>query len=607
MCGINGITESNHELVLRMNAVTRSRGPDGTHVRTFSACTLGHNRLSIIDTSDNASQPMTTPDGRYTIVFNGEIYNFQELRKELEKTYVFTSKGDTEVLLAGFSVWGNAVLPRLRGIFAFAVWDEKEQTLTAARDQLGVKPFYYATQSGKLLFSSELKGVLEGMRERTLNQAALALYLGIQYVPSPDTLVEGVKKLPPGHLFTYKDGVLTMTRYYVPSKPSHGERADLYTTIDAAVKRQLISDRPIGMFLSGGLDSSIVLHHMKRYRAEPYTFTARFEIPKGFEYQETQFNRDAELAQKTSDSYGTKHIPLTISLSEVREVICNELTNFDEPIANPTAVSQYLLSKKTREHVVVALSGDGGDELFCGYPRHRTIRLVDMLKRMGLSRIGAHWYPKVQLPLGPLFHTAIMAGKESVLSRVLQQKDWRQTPVEDFFASHYHAVESQSPLDAYMRVDRSTWLPDESLLKLDKVSMAHGLEVRVPLLDVDLVSLADTIPATRKMPFWYLWKAKFGKKLLRDAYQHHLPMHVLTPEKRGWISPGAKWLRDEKIAAFAREVFSKEYYDGLSSVIDFNAVQIMLEEHNAQKGYYLLPLWNILLLQIWARHHAISV
>jgi asparagine synthase (glutamine-hydrolysing) len=289
MCAINGVTANDRSVVERMNEATKHRGPDGSRVWEGKGITLGHNRLAIIDLSDRALQPMHSTDGRYTIVFNGEIYNYRELRAELS-SYSYNTESDTEVLLAAYIQWGNEMFSRLRGIFAFAVWDAQEEQLTLARDHMGVKPLYYRVEGDRLSFSSELSAFAESGTK--LDHTALALYMEIQYVPSPRTLLDGVSKLRPGHALCFSHGKASIERYYAPEHgrgvPEHyAHRAvnatTLYQGIGNAVQRQLVSDRPIGMFLSGGLDSSIVLHHMCEHVKDVRTFSVDFEMVHGAE------------------------------------------------------------------------------------------------------------------------------------------------------------------------------------------------------------------------------------------------------------------------------------------------------------------------------------
>ncbi len=607
MCAINGITIEDRARVEAMNARTHHRGPDGTQVWIGKGITLGHNRLAIIDLSDAALQPMESGDNRYVIVFNGEIYNYRELRKELESGYSFKTQSDTEVLLAAYARWGEAMLPKLRGIFAFGIWDTKEESLLLVRDHMGVKPLYYRFENGILCFSSELPALLGGKESNHIDKESLAFYLSMEYVPAPRTLVEGVHKLPAGHLLRYKTGNVETVSYLepVPKKRSVSP-IELYSTIDAAVERQLVSDRPLGAYLSGGFDSSIVVHHMVKHEAHTRTYSVAFEAVRGEEREAVKFNEDARLAAKTAALYGTEHKELTITLDMVRETIEKATRTVSEPVANSTAITQYLLSDFVRnDGTVVVLGGDGGDELFGGYTRHRIAmgayyyqHLPKLIQRFGglvSTRVG-----KLATPFGAPLHRALMVKREKKIAPFLKVSLGIDASVSAFFDAQYGKVPvGQHPMDAFMQVDRHTWLPDECFLRSDYASMAHGVELRVPFVDTDIVALSDRIDPWRKT------QPHEGKRIIRNTYRTHLPAHLYGQPKRGWLSPAAKWFRDPAINAFANEVFTSGYYSGLDGVFDWGKVRGLLDDHVEKRGYYLYPLWNILVLQIWARNNKV--
>ncbi len=614
MCAINGVTKNDRALVELMNEATRHRGPDGSRIWEGEGITLGHNRLAVIDLSDRALQPMEGAHGRYQIVFNGEIYNYRELREELKAYYQFKTESDTEVLIAAYHIWGTAMFPRLRGMFAFGIWNTEEETLLLARDQMGIKPLYYSKEHASLTFSSELSAFTSHGKNE-LSKEGLSLYLEFQYVPSPHTLIEGVYKLPPGHLIRYSKGEFILEQYYrpesgvgIPEEYAEDERVTterLYNGIDAAVKRQLISDRPIGMFLSGGLDSSIVLHHMSQHASKVQTFSVNFEMVAGAEAEESKFNTDAHLAEKTAGLYGAHHTTYTLTLEEIRSACEEIMASLDEPVANPTALSQYFLSKRVREDgVVVALGGDGGDELFLGYTRHRMLMASYYFKHLpGFMQSGlAHLHPRVaklRIPFGAPIHLSVMANKEKTITPFIQGVNPYEFATKYFNEKYVTMPHGHHPLETFMYVDRSTWLPEESLHRTDRSGMAHGLEMRVPLIDLEVTSLADRIPVAEKLtPFE-------GKRVLRDLYRSHLPEYLFNQPKRGWVSPGAKWLRDPKFHDFVQHVLSSEYYDGLSELYKWDAIQELLRAHVEKKTYALYPLWNLLVLQIWARKNGV--
>lgn len=608
MCAINGITKEDEARIVAMNQRTKHRGPDGSSVYVTDKITLGHNRLAIIDVTDASAQPMKSNDGRYVIVYNGELYNFKELREELRGQYAFRTEGDTEVLLAAYSIWGENMFSKLRGIFAFGIWDIQTETLILARDHMGVKPLYYMMHDGVLSFSSEIPPLVAAQKNPVLDQTSLAFYLGMEYVPGPRTLVEGIQKLRPGQSLTFNKGNITLKSFLTtPPGTRNVSHEEIYNTIDRAVERQLVSDRQVGAYLSGGFDSSIVVHHMVKHISNARTYSVDFEAVKGEESEALKFNADARLAEKTSEFYSTKHKTLTISLPDVRKTIEAASQAANEPIANSTAITQFLLSDFVRKDgTVVALGGDGGDELFGGYTRHRLAMAAYIYQcfpavlRYPFSHLSAR-IQKLETPFGTPIHRALMVKDEKKISPFLHKKLEMNARTTEYFDELYaaYAQFKLHPMDTFMHVDRYTWLPDECFIRSDYASMAHGLELRVPFVDLDIVACADQI---------YIWKKTLpheGKRIIRQTYKNRLPNHLYGQPKRGWLSPAAKWFRDEEIGNFAKEVYSSSYYNGLDSIFNWEQVQSLLDDHINKKGYYLYPLWNILVLQIWAREHGI--
>lgn len=605
MCGICGITKNDRARVERMSDGIAHRGPDGSGIYEGDGITLGHRRLAIIDLSDVAAQPMRSGDGRYCIVFNGEIYNYQELRKLLETTYEFKTQGDTEVLLAAYHEWGSEMFSKLRGIFAFGIWDTEREELVLARDDMGVKPLYYAVNGDVLTFASELSVFTDV--SHTLDRESAALYLSLMYVPSPRTMLQGVSKLPPGHVLRFKKGQCTLENFVRTTQPSV-TGLGLYDTIDQAVNRQLVSDRPVGAYLSGGFDSSIVVHHMAAHKAHVRTYSIGFEMPAGSEDEGSKFNADARLAEKTAAFYGTDHSAITISLDDIRGAIEHVCAGVGEPVSNATSVTQFLLSEQVRaDGTVVVLGGDGGDELFGGYPRHRIIMGAYLFQKLpGLMQRGiGQLHPqlaKLATPFPVPMHMRLMADSEENINRFLSTSLPVTKTVTEFLTAEYAKIQrTMHPLDAFMAVDRRTWLADECFIRSDYASMAHGVELRVPLVDTDVVAFADATSA------WKKTLPHDGKRILKQTYRNHLPAHLYGQPKRGWLSPAAKWLRDPVIYSFTKEVFSSGYYAGLDDIFDWESVRRLLDAHVEKKGYYLYPLWNILALQIWARKNGVVV
>ena len=609
MCGISGTTKDDRGRVELMSNALAHRGPDGADVYVDENITLGHRRLAIIDLSDRALQPMKSVDGRYVIVFNGEIYNYRELREELRGAYRFQTESDTEVLLVAYMVWGEQMFTRLRGIFAFGIWDTEKKELLLARDHMGVKPLYYTLEQGVLSFASEIPALMQGMSSPTFDMSSVGFYLSMEYVPGPKTLIDGIFKLRPGQFLRFKNGSYSVKSFLeTTSAIQECTSEGLYNSIGTSVQRQLVSDRPVGAYLSGGFDSSIVVHHMAQHVQKTRTYSVDFESVLGQEGDSAKFNADARLAERTASYYGTDHKTFTITLEDIRNTIERATSSANEPIANATAITQFLLSDFVRKDgTVVVLGGDGGDELFAGYTRHRIAMGAYMFQQLPqfLQRFGAKAHPrlgKLSIPFFTPLHMALMVKDEKKINPFLVGQLHINKEIASYFDELYNHVPQvgRHPLDVFMEVDRQTWLADECFIRSDYASMAHGLELRVPFVDIDLVRYANEIS---------IWKKVLphqGKRILRDVYKSHLPKYLYAEPKRGWLSPAAKWFRDPVINKFAKEVFSSQYYSGLDSVFDWKKVQELLDAHVEKRGYHLYPLWNILVLQIWARANNVT-
>ena len=572
MFGIGGIYTKKKELITeqplkRMRDSLRHRGPDDEGLAIIAEAGVGliHTRLSIIDLTKAGHQPMWNDDKTVAIIFNGEIYNFPELRQELEKEGIkFRSRSDTEVILRGYEVWGQAVLPRLNGMFAFAIWDSRENWLWLARDRMGKKPLYYwfDPQSKTLLFASEIKGLLVWpMVKRQINKAGFNLYLTFGYIPAPETIFADVKKLPAAHWLLFDGDNLEISRYWSPPALATWQTTQkeyqkaIKEQVEKAIERRLISDVPLGVFLSGGIDSSIVTGVMSRLRSEPIqTFSAAYEVgPRSFKY-----NQDADLAEVTARKFNTNHTRLTIrpesNLSGYLEKV---IWQMDEPHANPTLVSTYLLAELVKQQgITVALTGDGSDEIFGGYPRYLADRYLSLIR-------------KIPLPLRRLLLNPRLLAKSKVAPQTpAWYLDWWQqfgkehqerflTPgwrpsqckevrlpyiAEEKVEEILTLVRGGSDQDVLALLDLLLWIPEESNMRLDKMTMAHGLEARSPFLDYQLVELALTIPFSRKVQ----WRPgiKQGKTLLRQTFADLLPPEIIKSAKRGWFSPRYYWLKD---------------------------------------------------------------
>lgn len=609
MCGINGFNFQDQQLILKMNELTSHRGPDQTDIFLSEEISLGHNRLSVIDLSERGRQPMKDEAGELTIVFNGEIYNFQELRRDLEKKYSFKSKTDTEVILYAYREYGPDCVKKFNGIFAFAIWDARTRELFIARDRMGIKPLYYYFDGVKFIFSSEIKAILAHDIPRALDAEAFNLFFHVLYVPEPFTMFAGIKKLPPAHWLKLKNRSLTTEKYWeVGNFEDLSSRDEAVSSIrnifKDAVRRQLISDRPVGVFLSGGLDSTAVLGAVaENSGAKTKTFSV------GFDVKDEKFNADFFLARSTAKHYGTDHRELIIGPKDIADNLEKIVWHLDEPNFNPTAAAIYLLSQKAKTEVAVVLGGDGGDELFGGYPRYYFSRLLSYYQNFPaparflvktLSRFVSRGRFTSRLEASDAERVlSFLSLKENLLSEALNSRFLNWEKVKGYFAGKYFKNQKDWDRDferQFMNLDRQSWLLDESLLRTDKMSMAFGLEERVPILDHRLVEISARVPTRWKLNVWQKPDNFQGKTIWREAIREYLPGHILKAKKRGWFTPMAKWLRAD-LRGFAEE---RLFGGGLNGeFFQIEGVRKIWYDHLSGARYNLNLIWAIIMWQMW--------
>ena len=610
MCGIAGFVRAggcrpgDEVLLNRMCDAIRHRGPDDDGRQIIGEAALGMRRLSIIDVA-GGQQPISNETGDVTVVYNGEIYNYHELRARLLKRgHQLSTRSDTETIVHLYEDDGDRVVDSLRGMFGFAIWDERRHRLLLARDRLGIKPLYYWERPDGVSFASELRSFLvDPAFEPRLNEEAVALYLSFGYVPDPHCIFHGVRKLPPGHVLTWhREQGISVHRYWSPLRPEVAIEApeavtELRRLLDDAVRSHLESEVPLGAFLSGGIDSSTVVALMARAMdRRVQTFSIGFEEP---EYNE------APHAARVAAELGTDHTELIVR-PDADQLVEDVIQGFDEPFADSSALPTLLVSHLARERVTVALSGDGGDELFGGYTRYaevagmrapaplvvrRLLRGVAMMRAPGargrawmLNRANGHrgrYANTVALPLpvgeGGVASAAIGRWQDS-LEHVLD-------PWFDRFGSRDFATQM-------MMVDLETYLPGDILTKVDRMSMAVSLEARVPILDHHVVEFAMSLPSRLKM------QGETGKKILRDAITDLVPGSVLTKPKQGFAVPLDQWFRNElryRITAL-RERDSEAF-----AWLDANAVRRIASEHLEGRRDHQTAIWRLLVLDGWLK------
>ncbi len=617
MCGINGFNFHQPDLIKRMNEKIKYRGPDQQGVYCNEDFSLGHVRLSIIDLSERAKQPLFNEDKSLVLIFNGEIYNFQELREKLiKKGHTFFSQSDAEVILHLYEDYGQKCLGLLNGMFAFALWDIKKKELFLARDRMGIKPLYYYFSPGrksKFIFSSEIKAILEYPVKREIDLEAFNHYFRLHYVPHPLTIFKNIYKLPPASFLLFKDNQIRIEQYWriddlqdIDSEQEIIEQ--IRHLLKDSVKRQLISDRPVGIFLSGGIDSTSILGLVNQLgHKQIKTFSV------GFDLEPEKFNVDFELAKKISRDYQTDHRQLIVSGQDILQNIEKVIYHLDEPIANATQVATFLLSKFAKQEAAVVLGGDGGDELFGGYPRYlysqwasRWQKLPGFLRENILTNFlldcsgkylkKDNLRSKLSLPAGIERYLLFMSQKDDILGEVLNTDYWQKDLTKNFYQEKYFQSYPKDDFEKYfMLVDLSTWLVDESLMRTDKMTMAFGLEERVPILDYRLAELSAKIPTKYKV-------GKEGKYIFRKAMGDYLPDYVLSAQKRGWFSPTAKWLRTD-LKDFAYDVLSENYCQETKDYFNFKNIRKILDNHINKEKYNLTCLWILITFQVWAKQY----
>ncbi|MHB8490727.1 MAG: asparagine synthase (glutamine-hydrolyzing) [Solirubrobacteraceae bacterium] len=628
MCGICGTIGIADEGVVRgMNSALAHRGPDGAGIQLFAGagsrppCALGHTRLSIIDTSERGAQPMSDASGRYWITYNGEIYNFRELRTELVRDgHRFRSDSDTEVLVELFARHGANTLERLNGMFAFAVWDSLAGTLFLARDRLGVKPLYYAQSGERLSFASEIKALLPVLSSRRMRRDALADYLTFLWVPDPDTLFDGVMKLPPGHWATFAAGRLTINRWwdmtFAPEQRSESEwSAMVGDAVSAAVSRQRVSDVPLGSFLSGGLDSSAIVAELARNGERPVTYTVGFtpeDLAHDVVTDDVRYSR--LLAERLDVEYHEQTL-----VPQLAELMPKLVWHMDEPVADPAAMTTYLICKAARERLTVILSGMGGDEVFAGYSRHlaaRMARFSDVLPRsartglrkllearMGIGAPGRLRGPRrnllklmrgIDLPPHDRYLTYCSYYRPDELSGLLAPDLRIELMGHDPFRrhrDHLSRVSGEHWLNQILYLDMKTFLPCLNLTYTDKMSMAASTEVRVPLLDDELVALSGRIPAGLKL------RRTTRKYIFKRSMEDRLPHEVIWRPKAGFTAPIRSWLVGD-LRPMVGDLLSPERIRA-RGLFDPKAVQRLVDDFSAAREDNALRIWTLLTLELW--------
>ena len=609
MCGIVGFasrsTEYDKQTVLRemMQAIAH-RGPDGEGSYVDELVALGPRRLSIIDLEGGA-QPMYNETGSLVVVFNGEIYNFQQLKEELQALgHTFATRSDTEVLLHGYEQWGKELLQRLRGMFAFALWDQNEKTLFCARDHFGIKPLYYYQDGDTLLFGNEIKSFLPNPEfKKELNRDQLELYLTFQYSPGENTFFKGVKKLLPAHCMTWHEGELTVERYWTPSFEPQGDKSltEWEETIEAAMKDSVaahkISDVEVGSFLSSGVDSS----YMACLAKVDKTFTVGFADKQ---YDETDY------AAEFSRHIGVKNFAYRITPEEYWANLPNIQYHMDEPLADAASVALYFVNREAAKQVKVCLSGEGADEFFGGYNIYKepfTVTWYDQIPLFLRRAIGAvagclppvhgiNFLVRRSRPLEERYIGNTNLMDERRKKQLLRLYKGSVKP-ESLSRPYFEQTKGQDPVTRMQYVDLHLWMVGDILLKADKMSMANSLELRVPFLDRKVFEVARRIPVTCRA------NRDATKIAMRGAALRSIPAQTAQKKKLGFPVPVRAWLRDEKYAANVRAMFESE---AAAEFFKQEELLKMLDQHMSGKRDNWRQIWCVFIFLVWYNEYFVK-
>lgn len=625
MCGISGYFSFGNAAVCndsKLKAAVESlslRGPDGNGMFFENNVGLGHARLAIIDVSENANQPLFDVSQRYAIVFNGEIYNYKAIRKILEnRGYEFKTSSDTEVLLNSYIEYGTDCLQHLNGFFGFAIYDRHNETIFIARDRFGIKPLLYSHNDKGLFFSSEMKAQIELGAEKELDYNSLNLYFQLNYIPAPYTVFKSVKKLMPGHFILADKHSFKIEQYYsLPEKQSVRDigyeqaQKKLYNLLEESVCKRLVSDVPLGCFLSGGVDSSVVSLLAAKHKKHLHTFSIG--------YKDEPYFDETAYASAVAKKIGTEHTVFSLSNQDLFDNLFSALDYFDEPFADSSALAVNILSMHTRKHVTVSLSGDGADEMFAGYHKHMAHykALQSSLMHTAVKAGAPLWkvLPKSRnskfgnmvrqldrfsegMSLSPAdryWRWCSFAGKE--YSDSLLKNNGNTDDVKQRKNSILAAFDKGQEINEVLLSDMSLVLPNDMLIKVDLMSMANSLEVRTPFLDHDFVEFAFSLPDEYKID------GDMKKKILQDAFKNDLPEVIYKRPKHGFEVPLLKWFRNELKPLIVDGLLSKSFIEE-QGVFNVNVVESLKKQlFSANPVDSHAKIWALIVFQHWWKRY----
>jgi len=619
MCGIAGFAGFDDNALLRaMSASLTHRGPDAEGFYTAPGVGLASRRLSVIDL-ETGNQPIANETRDVWVVFNGEIYNCDALRAELERRgHVFSSRTDTECIVHLYEDHGLDFVQHLRGMFGIALWDVARQRLVLARDRIGEKPLYYAWDGARLLFGSECKAILQSIRRRSVDRQAVCDYLAMGYVPAPRTFYDGISKLPPAHMLVYEGGRSTVSRYWVrsgqsPAPPSYEAASEeLGQRLAETVQLCLKSDVEVGAFLSGGIDSSVMVALMRPHATRVQTFAV------GYAGAAAGFN-ELEYARQVARDLGTEHHELILGAGAQLDRLPSILWSYDEPNGEPTSILVNQLSEFAARRVKVAVSGTGGDEIFAGYPRYGAVRLHDrylrvprFVRKQMVERVMASWpestrggrmvrrakrfVASADMPADAAYASWVSLLPKDVRRGLLTETATRGVDDPDgdrVLRDYLMGPSDRSLLDRATALDVEQYLPEYQLTYVDRMSMAHGLEVRAPLTDYELVNYVTSLPMS------YRLKGSHSKHIFKEVSRRWIDPAIAERRKVGFDSPVGQWFKDE-LRPFLTSFMAPDQLTR-SGLLDAGAVQRLMADHLTGRRDYSLQLWSLVTLEAWYR------
>ncbi len=590
MCGICGFNWGDEVLARKIAELLKHRGPDADGIYNDRYVSLGHKRLAIIDLSKKGVQPMSNEDGSVWITFNGEIFNFEAIREDLEsKGHKFRSKSDTEVIVHGYEEYGTDILQKLNGQFAFCIYDRDKRELFLARDRPGINPLYYSARGEKFIFASEMKAVIAAGVDKEIDTKSLEHYILFGYTPKHRTIFRDVKKLDPGSYLIYdlkKKEVKANRRYWkvnVKDMITDEKKAAklIRSTLERSVRRRMIADVPVGAFLSGGLDSSAIVAFASRFTSDLNTFSIKFD-KAGFD--------ESKYAEKVSKLFGTNHHSITFTAEDVRNLISKISYHYDEPFGDHSMIPTFLVSQVARKHVKVSLSGDAGDELFGGYDKYKNLLALQKVRFLGT--LGGKLASVFRRPLKLhrfLLHSALPVHQQ--FASLDTYKYIEDMDEDDFrlFDSYEEYFTFKDPLSNAINADFHSYLPEDILVKVDRASLGNSLESRPPFLDHEMIQLGLSIHPELKI------KDGETKYILKEAMKGILPDEIIFRKKKGFESPIREYFRKELKGLVQEKAIDYDKHDHFKKL----PLERIWKSHLAGKKDYSRMLWTVLMFNLW--------